>query len=72
MISERTADIAQRATELYDKKLRSELENTNMHEFVAIEPDSGEYFIGKTLSEAMQASKVSPSRSFGIWDKGRA
>ena len=68
MISERTADVARRATELYENKLRSKLESTSMHAFVAIEPDSGEYFIGKTLSEAMQASRLAyPERlAFGI------
>jgi hypothetical protein len=30
---------------------------------VAIEPDSGEYFFGKTLSEAIQASRAAhPNR----------
>jgi hypothetical protein len=34
-----------------------------MHDFVAIEPDSGEYFFGKTLSEAIQASRAAhPNR----------
>jgi len=68
MISEQTADVARRATELYDEKLRSELEATNMHAFVAIEPDSGHFFLGKTLSEAMQASRAAyPDRlAFGI------
>ncbi|MBT5020237.1 hypothetical protein OAF42_02285 [Planctomicrobium sp.] len=68
MISDRTKDVAQRATELYEGKLRSKLEDTNMHAFVAIEPDSGDHFIGATLSEAMQAARLEyPDRlSFGI------
>ena len=40
-----------------EEKLREKLERTNMNDFVAIEPDSGEYFFGKTLSEAIQASR---------------
>ncbi len=63
MVSEKTEDVVRRATQLYENKLRDKLERTNMNEFVAIEPDSGEYFFGKTLSEAIQASRsVHPDR----------
>jgi hypothetical protein len=58
MASTRTEDVVQRATRLYDEKLRETLEKTNLHEFVAIEPDSEEYFFGQTLSEAIQASRT--------------
>lgn len=57
MVSKKTEDVVRRATQLYEEKLRENLEKTNMHDFVAIEPDSGEYFFGKTLSEAIQASR---------------
>ncbi len=57
MVSKRTEDVVRRATQLYEEKLRENLEKTNMNDFVAIEPDSGEYFFGKTLSEAIQASR---------------
>ena len=43
---------------LVQEELRDKLERTNMNDFVAIEPDSGEYFFGKTLSEAIQASRA--------------
>ncbi len=63
MVSVKTEDVARRATELYEMRLRRQLEKTNLHDFVAIEPDSGDYFFGKTLSEAIQASrKVHPDR----------
>ena len=63
MDSEKTEDVVRRATQLYEEKLRDKLERTNMNEFVAIERDSGEYFFGKTLSEAIQASRsVHPDR----------
>ena len=58
MVSDRTADVARRAKQLYEEKLRSTLEATNMNDFVAIEPDSGDYFFGTTLSEAIQASRM--------------
>ena len=63
MVSDKTADVARRAKQLYEEKLRTTLEATNMNEFVAIEPDSGDFFFGKTLSEAIQASRAAhPSR----------
>lgn len=58
MASQRTEDVIQRASRLYEEKLREKLEKTNMHEFVAIEPDSEEFFLGQTLSEAIQASRA--------------
>lgn len=58
MVSEKTEDVVRRATQLYEEKLREKLEKTNRNDFLAIEPDSGEYFFGKTLSEAIQASRA--------------
>ncbi len=58
MVSQKTEDVVRRATQLYEEKLRDKLEQSNMNDFVAIEPDSGEYFFGKTLSEAIQASRA--------------
>lgn len=63
MVSEKTDDVVQRSTRLYEERLRDSLERTNLNDFVAIEPDSGDFFIGKTLSEAIQASRaVHPDR----------
>ncbi len=61
MVSAQTADVARRAKQLYEEKLRTKLEATNRNDFVAIEPDSGDYFFGKTLSEAIQASRAAHS-----------
>ena len=58
MVSEQTADVARRAKQLYEETLRQKLEATNKNDFVAIEPDSGDYFFGKTLSEAIQAARA--------------
>ena len=58
MVSEETADVVRRAKQLYADRLRTQLEVEHMNEFVAIEPDSGEYFFGTTLSEAIQASRA--------------
>jgi hypothetical protein len=49
-----TANAARR---LYAEQLRELLEPNHKDEFVAIEPVSGEYFLGQTLSEAIAASR---------------
>lgn len=58
MISEKATDVARRAKRLYEETLRAQLEATHRNEFVAIEPDSGDYFFGTTLSDAIQASRA--------------
>jgi hypothetical protein len=50
--------IARQARELYEQKLKSTLEASHWDDFVAIEPESGDYFLGKTLSEAIQAART--------------
>lgn len=50
-------DFVRRAERLYETRLRSVLETEHADEFVAIEPDSGDYFLGKTLSEAIGAAR---------------
>ena len=52
-------EFVRRAEEVYATRLRAVLEPEHMHEFVAIEPESGDYFLGKTLSEAMGAARRS-------------
>jgi hypothetical protein len=49
-------DFVRRAENVYATQLRAVLEPEHLDKFVAIEPDSGEYFLGKTLSEAMAAA----------------
>jgi hypothetical protein len=47
----------QDAERLYQEKLRPELEASHPDEFVAIEPRSGDYFLGRTLSDALGAAR---------------
>ncbi len=46
-----------RAEEIYAARLRAVLEPEHMDEFVAIEPESGDYFLGRTLREAVRAAR---------------
>ena len=52
-------EFVRRAEEIYAARLRAVLEPKHDDEFVAIEPESGDYFLGKTLSEAAQAARKS-------------
>jgi clan AA aspartic protease len=58
MASEQSIDLANRARVIYEQQLRSRLEATNPDDFVAIHPESGDFFLGKTLSEAIQAARA--------------
>ena len=68
MVSESSQNLARRAERLYEEKLHSELEANHRNAFVAIEPESGEYFLGQSLSTAIQAARAAhPDRiSFAL------
>jgi hypothetical protein len=55
MISD--SSVAQRAKQIYEHSLKASLEGTHQDEFVAIEPESGDFFLGRTLSEAIGKSR---------------
>lgn len=50
-------DFVRTAEELYAARLRPILEPAHIDEFVVIEPESGEYFLGKTLGEAARLAR---------------
>lgn len=49
--------IAELGQKFYDEHLKKVLEPEHNGEFVSIEPESGQYFLGKTDVEAMRKSK---------------
>ena len=57
-MSQNSENIAEQARQIYEKRLRASLEESHVNEFVAIEPISGEYFLGQTLSDAIGASRT--------------
>ncbi len=57
MIQKADPSIAVRAKEIYENRLRATLEETEPDQFVAIEPESGDHFLGATLSEAIGKSR---------------
>jgi hypothetical protein len=63
MASKLSTDLGVRAVAIYQERLRNRLEATNADDFVAIEPESGDFFLGKTLSAAIQAARAAhPAR----------
>ena len=58
MASRHSMELARRARDIYEQRLRGKLEATNRDDFVAIEPESGDFFLGKTLSQAVQAART--------------
>ena len=50
-------ELARKAEEFYYSHLQEVLERDHVDDFVAIEPESGDYFLGKTLSEAGSAAR---------------
>jgi len=50
-------DFVQRAEAVYVIRLRTVLEPEHIDKFVAIEPESGDYFLGRTISEAIGAAR---------------
>ena len=63
MVSADTKSIIERAKRLYVGKLQAVLEPQHPNRFVAIEPESGDYFLGDTFDEAVKAAKSKhPSR----------
>ena len=54
-------DLVESGQHLYDERLRELLEPSQAGRYVAIEPVSGEYFLGDTGTEALlEARRASP------------
>jgi len=62
MASHESEQIALQAESIFEQRLRATLERTHPGLFVAIEPDSGEHFLGATLSEAGAAARLAHPR----------
>ena len=53
MISEKMRQVATKAKSLYEAKYRTQLEENHRGEFVCIEPESEDCFLGATFDEAV-------------------
>lgn len=50
-------EFVHKAETIYADRLQAVLEPAHLDEFVAIEPESGDYFLGATLNEAARAAR---------------
>lgn len=63
MVSEQSRSIAERAKAIYSIRLQIALEAKHLDRFVAIEPDSGHYFLADSYGQAVnEARKAHPDR----------
>ena len=63
MVSDETNAVIARAKRLYTEQLQAVLESRHAGRYVAIEPESGEYFLGDTFDEAVRSARTKyPSR----------
>lgn len=63
MVSAETRSVIDRAKRIYAERLQPTLEAEHRNRFVAIEPESGEYFLADSLDEAVRlACEKHPSR----------
>ena len=58
MISAETRSVIDRAKHIYATELQANLESEHMNRFVAIEPESGEYFLADTFDEAVKSART--------------
>lgn len=58
MVSAETKSVIDRAKQIYVNQLQSDLEAQHMDRFVAIEPESGEFFLGDTFDEAVKSART--------------
>jgi hypothetical protein len=65
-------DLVARGLSTYRQRLASILEPSHNGEFVAVEPDSGRYFLGSTASAALVAAHTAmPNNLFYLTRVGR-
>lgn len=65
-------DLIERGQTTYRQRLASILEPSHIGEFVAVEPDSGRYFLGSTASAALVAAHAAmPNNLFYLTRVGR-
>ncbi|MEX0865959.1 MAG: hypothetical protein WD030_01285 [Pirellulales bacterium] len=58
MISEHTKSVVERAKAIYFERLQTTLEAEHPDRYVAVEPESGDYFLGDTIDEAVKSART--------------
>jgi hypothetical protein len=58
MVSAATKSVIDRAKRIYANQLQAVLESQHLNRFVAIDPESGEHFLGDTFDEAVKSART--------------
>ncbi len=58
MVSADTEAVIERAKRIYAEQLQTVLESQHRNRFVAIEPVSGEYFLGDSFDEVVKSARA--------------
>ena len=58
MVSADTTAVIARAKRIYAEQLQAALEPQHRNRFIAIEPESGDYFLGDTFDEAVKSAQA--------------
>lgn len=73
MVSEHTRFVAERARRIYDERLRADLEAQHPGRYVAVEPESGDFFLADTFDAAADAAQAAhPDRRSHVLRVGHA
>jgi hypothetical protein len=74
VVSAETKSVIERAKRIYAEQLQAVLESQHRDRYVAIEPESGEHFLGDSFDEAVKSARTKhPSRlTHTIWIGHRA
>ena len=56
-MNDKRSELVEKSEAIYYGKLKEKLERDHLHEYVAIEPISGEFFLGKGMSDASTAAR---------------
>lgn len=64
-LADMPTDLAERGQKFYQEKLQALLEPEQIGKFVAIEPETGQYFVGETDRDALWAGRAAlPDKLF--------
>jgi len=65
LMSTKDGQLVRKGKELYERRLKKLLEPEHKGEYIAIEPESGDYYLGQTMSEAYEkAAAAYPDKKF--------
>lgn len=65
------AEMTQKVKAIDEDRSREEFERHHLNSFVAIEPESGDSFLGRTLSKAAAPARAAHPDRRSLWQKNK-